>query len=224
MLSFAKASVLAVAVLLAFGWVSGCGSSDSPDGSVSRFAELFRGQTADYNVAGTPVDLAARSDLVIQGHIDGFNPGRVHGTSASDPGALSTVTMRVSVDSTLKGAVPRGADGQIFIEMWPSGNAESSVLEAAAPKDDPMLLYLTELPAKLGPFDEIVDVDAGRPAGQPLFGFTTPQGMLIEDDAANAVTALLEGAEYRGTSLSDFLPSRSDFPENETSVYAESSN
>jgi hypothetical protein len=107
--------------------------------------------------------------------------------------------------------------------MWPSGNAESSVLEAAAPKDDPMLLYLTELPAKLGPLDEIVDVDAGRPKGQPLFGFTTPQGMLIEDDAANTVTALLEGAEYRGTSLSDFLPSRSDFPENGTSVYAESS-
>lgn len=58
----------------------------------------------------------------------------------------------------------------------------------------------------------IIDETAGRPEGETLFQLTNPQGMVVGDESS--VTQILEFTNYPGSSLEEFYPDRTYYPDN----------
>lgn len=189
--------------------LAGCTpTSPQPEASVSGFADLFTGYGADYDPASTPMQLASMSDVVISGKITAITPGRYFGRSVDDPGGNRTIVLNIKVDAVLAGALPRNQREMVFVELPSPGNAEASVYDRHVPKDREVVLYLI---AAAGPSQTpIVDPDAGRPAGRPLYQPVNPQGFVMEDDGA--VVQVLEKTTFSGTDITSFVPEAERFP------------
>ena len=221
--SLAGGLTLAAALLTV---LAGCGSDAGTDpgagtgtaarpaqvgaGSVSSFAELFVGYDADYDHIGTPAALAARSKLVVQGRIARIDKGRTFGISATDPVAETRIVLVFTVDKVLNGGALAGkAGGTVYVELPAPGGAAAEVFDRSAPKTSDAVLYLS--PAATAADTAIVNPDAGRPAGQPLYQPVNPQGFVI--DAGTAVVQVLERHEFPGANLGDFVPAaKKQFP------------
>jgi hypothetical protein len=210
-------AALALVGLLLTAIAAGCGSdadtsSDEHNGaqvsvgSVDGFADLFADNRTDYDHVDTPSDLAARSTLVVQGRIVQIDKGRTFGTSATDPVASSSIVLVFAVTQVLNGDTPAG--GKVYVELLPPGQNKAEVFDRSAPKSSDAVLYLS--PAATAADTAIVDPDAGRPAGQPLYQPVNPQGFVIEADTA--AVQILAGVEFPGASLRDFVPTATSFP------------
>lgn len=211
-----------VGALILAGALAGCGSDAGTGsgedagtaarparvsaGSVDRFADLFADQYADYDHVGTPAALAAGSKLVVQGRIVRIDEGRTFGTSATDPVATSRIVLVFAVDRVLSGGAPAG--GTVYVELPAPGRVAAEVFDRSAPKTSDAVLYLA--PAATAADTAIVNPDAGRPAGQPLYQPVNPQGFVVE--AGTAVVQILAGVEFPGASLRDFVPAAKPFP------------
>jgi hypothetical protein len=213
------ATALVLAGLLLTG-LAGCGSDagTSSDGdtraqvsvgSVDGFADLFADHRADYDHIDTPAALADRSTLVVQGRIVRIDEGRNFGTSATDPVASSRIVLVFAVTQVLHGdALADTAGGKVYVELPAPGQVAAEVFDRSAPKASDAVLYLA--PAATAADTAIVDPDAGRPAGQPLYQPTNPQGLVIED--GTAVVQILAGVEFPDASLRNFHPTPHPFP------------
>jgi len=198
------------------GAAAGCGSdrtsdrtSDRDSGpSATAFASLFKGYGADYTHVDTPAELAAESALVIEGRIDKVERGRTIGTAVDAPGASPTVVVAVTVARTHLGTLPDRAQSKVYVELSAPRGMDISRYERAAPKQSTVLLYLA--PAPPATDFPVVDPDAGRPAGQPLYQPVSPQGFLIEGD--RKVMQILMFTEFDDASLGDFTPGSPHFP------------
>src|SRR5699024_1312868 len=146
--------------IIATAWISalalsGCSLGASTD--AEELADLLRGGwSADYEPAESHQDLASRSTLVVEGNLAGFIDGR---EVCRSPGIARTITVVVDVVSAFLGNEPE----TVYVELPSPGNARAS--EYVSPSEPfPVLLYL--IPADRS--EDIVDADAGRPAGEPL--------------------------------------------------------
>lgn len=205
-LRWATAITLAVFTAL----LAGCGSpSGAASGTaVHDFAVLFDGYFVDYEPERSPAALADRSLLVVQGRIAHIGTGRTFGASATDPATETSIVMAFDVRQVLRGSLPGGAGGTVFVELPAPMSRPAAEFDHAAPRDRDAVLYLKAAATR----DDtgLVDPDAGRPAGQPLYRPTNPQGFVI--DADGMVVQVLETTELRGAKLAHFLPDSTAFP------------
>jgi hypothetical protein len=198
---------LLLASLLLGGAVA-CGSDTDSGRSVEAFAALFKGYGADYTHVDTPAALADESKLVVEGRIAKIAKGRTIGVAVTHPGASPTVVMAVTVTWVHRGALPDGANGTVYVELSAPRDRDFGRYDRAAPKQSPVLLFLT--PAPPATDFPVVDPNAGRPAGQPLYRPASPQGFLIEAD--RKVLQILMFTQFEGASLADFRPDSPRFP------------
>jgi hypothetical protein len=192
---------------------TGCGSdagtaaqpaaADAP--SATGFAALFNSYRGDYDLLDSPAALANRSTVVVQGRIDRIDQGRTFGTSATDPVARFSVVLVLNVDRVLHGTL---AGDKVYVELPAPRAIKADLFDRFAPKTSATVLYL--LPAATKANTAIVNPDAGRPAGQPLYQPINPQGFYIESD--KSVVQIMERIEFPGTSLRDFVPTAERFP------------
>lgn len=189
--------------IIATAWISalalsGCSLGASTD--AEELADLLRGGwSADYEPAESPQDLASRSTLVVEGNLAGFIEGREVGRG---PGMARTITMVVDVDSAFLGNAPE----TVYVELPSPGNARAAEYDSPS-EPFPVLLYL--IPADRS--EDIVDADAGRPAGEPLYRPTTPQGFIAGTESG--VVQILEFEQFNGASLEEFYPQSPVYPE-----------
>jgi hypothetical protein len=196
------------------GAAAGCGSDRDNDAdrdtgpSAVAFANLFKGYGADYTHVETPAALADESALVVEGRIDKIEKGRTIGAAVDALGASPTVVVAVNVTRTHHGALPDRAGGKVYVELSAPRGMDIGRYERAAPKQSTVLFYLA--PAPPATDFPVVDPDAGRPAGQPLYQPASPQGFLIAGD--KKVLQILMYTEFNGASLGDFTPGSPRFP------------
>lgn len=190
--------------------VAGCGASDEPatGASAEQLAEAFGTGAADYEPAGGPDELARRSQLVIDGRIEGFNEGRIYGKAEDDPEASQTAVMVVSVERVLGGDLPTKSDGKVYVELL--GVEKPSDFSDVLPARNDAIIYLTALPEGGVVPGPVANERAGVPPDQPLYGFVTPQGFNLA--TSQGVSQPLDGTLYEGASLRDFEPDEKDFP------------
>lgn len=207
-------AMLAVALLIA-----GCGNSGESanvgnrHGGTDGFVALFGGSTADYEPARSPADLAASSDLVFSGSLEGFAKGRTY-VYPGNEGSVPTVVMQARADKLLKGDLPEGSDGSVYIEIF--GASDPAEWERRMPATAQAILYLAPLPTdatQAYPGSKIADDGASPPAGQPLFVATTPEGFFLEDRTSRSVIQPMDATAFPHTSLDQFQPDATEFPE-----------
>ncbi|WP_162907921.1 hypothetical protein [Allorhizocola rhizosphaerae] len=190
------------------GAAAGCGSDRDSGSTAADFASLFKGYGADYTHVDTPAALADESALVVEGRIGKIEKGRTIGAAVDEPGASPTVVVAVTVTRTHRGALPAQAEGKVYVELSAPRGLNIGRYERAAPKHSTVLFYLAPAPPAID--FPVVDPDAGRPAGQPLYQPVSPQGFLIEDN--RKVLQILMFTEFEGASLGDFTPDSPRFP------------
>ena len=206
---------LLILVAAAAAGLAGCGSdagtaarpASASAPSAAGFAALFNSYRGDYDQLDSPAALADRSTLVVQGRIDRIDQGRTFGTSATDPVARFSVVLVLNVDRVLHGTLA-GDNDKVYVELPAPRAIKADLFDRSAPKTSATVLYL--LPAATKANTAIVDPNAGRPAGQPLYQPINPQGFFIESD--EAVVQVMERIEFPGTSLRDFVPAAKRFP------------
>lgn len=198
---------LAIALAALAFLLTGCGSQPG-GGSVAEFTELFGGQAVDYDWERSPAALAGRSTLVVQGTIARIDKGRLFGTSADDPVIEPKNVMVLNVKRVLRGSLAADANNTVYVELPAPMSRPAADFDRVAPKTADVVLYL--VPAPAAGQTPLVDPDAGRPAGQPLYQPINPQGFAV--DNGGSVVLVLELAEFKGAKLAQFLPDSAQFP------------
>jgi hypothetical protein len=215
-----SAGLAALALLAGLTVLVGCGEPQRSEAqrsepasartdAVVEFAALFGSYSADFDHLSTPAELTARSALVVQGKIARFDRGRTFGTSSADPVARRTVVMVLSVDRVLHGTLPVASRGSVYVELPAPGGLPLDAFQRTAPRSSDAVLYLRTAATRAD--TALVDPDAGRPAGQPLYQPANPQGFVIE--AGGKVVQILEFTEFTGARLRDFVPAAPRFPQ-----------
>lgn len=160
----------------------------------------FGGITFDYDPFHSTEDLAAVSQVAIQGTVEGLREGR------TGIGTRSVVLI-LHADTIAKGELPPGNDGNVYLELPGSGSPDPSYYAKALPKGALVVAYL--VPASDGRPREGTDVrinhpEAGRPDGQALYLPAAPQGLALQVGEQDVVWPLI-GARAPGK-IADTLP------------------
>jgi hypothetical protein len=188
---------------------TGTQAASTSTGDPSEFAALFEGYDGSYDPVDSPAELAEASDFVVSGQISEVRTGPEE-ILQDDPRLTSKyIVLDIAVDSVLVGTAPAAFDNHVYLMLPAPGGVEASVFDAAAPKDQKVLLYAVLFEEK----DEDLPVenfDAGRPDGQPLVIPTNPQGFIIGADGG--VLTILEHDQLAGSDLTEFLPDSERFP------------
>lgn len=202
------------AVALSIGFSSlvltACGGNDQ---TADSFPLPYTDSSASFVPASGPSELAKFSDLVVTGQTGTPAKGRIWGSNTEDPTATPpTVIVPIKVSSVEKGTLPEKSGGTVYLEIFTSdGPSRSSLMDGLRSRSG--VFYLWKTPDPLRGDTEIIDEDAGRPLGQPMFQATSPEGMLIETgDGGQGVWSVGLATEFPQATLKSFLPSRSDFP------------
>lgn len=204
-----RAAISAVACLALASASFACGGESNTEVSGPR-PEL--GVNADYDPASSPADLAQESDLVIVGEAGDPHTGRMFGPAPNSPETLTTIVVPIKVNSVEAGTLPPGSDGTVYLEVLASsGQPTESINDGLEGRDG--IFYLTKFPDNVPASAELLDADAGRPAGQPLYRATTPQGLLVENNDQSGVWSVGDGSTYPDEGLDDFGVKETEFPE-----------
>lgn len=199
------------AMLLA---VSGCGESETTDNrdaaQSDNAADLARALAvqADYEPASGPSELAARSDLAVRGRIQAIVPGPSYGEEPE--GVTTSAVVQVQVSEVLEGDLPKNSDGMVYLDLFGAGPSIAETFPKQEDQEVLLYLFLQPPPEETTPGTPVTSPDAGRPAGQPLFGTTTPQGFLVQ--TPSAVVQPQEDQKFEGATLEDFEPAEREFP------------
>ena len=156
--------------------------------------------TSDYDSFRSPEALAAVSQVIIQGTVEGVRDGR------TGRGFNSGVLI-VHADSVAKGELPRGNDGNVYLELTGANRPDSLYFPKAFPKGAAVVAYM--VPASDGTSREGTDVridnpKAGRPDGQALYLPAAPQGLVLQVGEEDVVWPLV--GERAPGKIADTLP------------------
>lgn len=207
------------AVVSSCALLAGCASSSQEDGSgspatpstgatasrhVSSFVAALEGGSADYDQEDSPESMAEHSDAVIEGRIVGVDEGRSYGSAIGAFDTVTCVSATIDVTRTLTGKV----DTPVFVEL-DAGAVQLEEMRASLPTDATGIFYLTDWSSPSSS-TEILNPEAGRPPGQPMYVLASPQGGVLPD--GDSSVELMTGTEYPETSIEDFTPSQGEFP------------
>jgi hypothetical protein len=159
----------------------------------------FGGISSDYNPFHSPKELADASQVIVQGTVEGVRRGRT-GTG------LRSVVLIVHTDRVVKGELPQGHDGNIYLELNGGNSSDPMYFSKAFPKGAAAVAYM--VPAWDGTRSEGTDAtvdnpNAGRPDGQALF-MTFQQGLVIQVGDKDVVWPLI--GERAPGKIGDTLP------------------
>lgn len=181
-----------------------------------RFAATLTFTWVDFDPARGPNELAQRSDVVAIGRIVTFRQGRyIAGNYEDDDPSLRarTAVMQVAVERVVAGRLPDPADPNLYFEFSLNRRSTPAALAAAAPNGALILVYADAI-APDPVYEGLVhDEGAGKPAGQPLMRFTTPQGFLME--VGGRIFRVLQPSQPLQDPrirLSDLMPPNELFP------------
>lgn len=160
----------------------------------------FGGVTFDYDPFHSTEELAAVSQVVFQGTVEGIREGRA-GIGAD------SVVLILHADTVVKGELPPGNYGNVYLELPGSGSPDPSYYTKALPKGALVVAYL--VPAsdgtpRAGTDATIDNPEAGRPDGQSLYLPAAPQGFALQVGEQDVVWPLI-GARAPGE-IADTLP------------------
>lgn len=199
-------AALAAVAALAAGCAAGAASTAA---DVDDFVGLMGGAPAGYVAAKSPAELAAWSEVVVDGTIERFQDGRIWGETRES--AAYTVVMVVKVTNVYKGSLPRGSNGRVYVEFLSGGRVRADAYDKAAPRDANVLLYLIPDWKETPGNPPLLNPTAGRPKGQPLWDLTTPQGFFLATPSG-AVLQARDFASYPDASIGQFLPDNEQWP------------
>lgn len=159
----------------------------------------FGGVSSDYNPFHSPEEIAAASQVIVQGTVEGVRKGRT-GTG------LRSVVLIVHTDRVVKGELPRGNDGNVYVELRGANSPDPLYFKKALPKGAAVVAYM--VPAWDGTPSEGTDAtidnpNAGRPDGQALF-MTPKQGLVLQVGDEDVVWPLI--GERAPGKIVDTLP------------------
>lgn len=176
------------------------GDRTSPAAGVDEFAQIFAAAGGgSYEPEESPQALADKSELVVVGRVTDVIPGRTVVTS-------ETVSLVVQVKDEVTEA---DAPGVVYVELHTPGSLPAEEVKGHLPRDLEVTFFLNKAPtASEVP---VLDEDAGRPAGFPLYTPISPQAFWIAE--AGRVLQPLEGREFRDVDISQFLPPAEEYPE-----------
>ncbi len=156
--------------------------------------------TFDYDPFHSTEDLAAASQVIVQGTVEGVREGRT-GTG------LHSIVLILHTDSMVKGELPRGNDGNVYLELNGAGSSDPLYFSRAFPKGAAVVAYM--VPAwdgqpVTGTDATIENPKAGRPDGQALFLPAGPQGLILQAGDQDVVWPLI--GERAPGRIADTLP------------------
>jgi hypothetical protein len=161
--------------------------------------DAFGGISHDYNPFHSPEELAAASQVIVQGTVEGVRKGRT-GTG------LRSVVLIVHTDRVLKGELPQSNDGNVYVELRGANSPDPLYFSKAFPTGAAAIAYM--VPAWDGTPSEGTDAtidnpNAGRPDGQALF-MTPQQGLILQVGNHDVVWPLI--GERAAGKIGDALP------------------
>lgn len=204
-------------VLVVFGLVGVSGCSAEKEQPV-QLDEPYAGVSAKHVEAQGPAELAGESVVVVRGTTGTPHEGRIRGESRDDWGASVTVVVPVAIESVEAGNLAPAVKDTLYLEMEAPAEQEGydnreRFVDAMIGREG--IFFLSRAPEKASRYVEIVNPDAGRPAGQPLYQATSPEGILITEQDGEGVWSVETGTSFSRGSLEDFLPDRTEFPPSE---------
>ncbi|POH66061.1 MULTISPECIES: hypothetical protein [Cryobacterium] len=139
---------------------------------VSDTLKAFGSLTADYDPFNSPQELAAASQVIVEGTVVGLQKGRT--TMVFD-----SVVLVLLPNDVVTGELAAGNDGNVYVELNGAGSPDPLYYAKALPSGAKVVAYM--VPAGDGTLEEGNDVaidnpKAGRPEGQALFLANGPQG------------------------------------------------
>src|SRR3954464_15301640 len=109
-----------------------------------EFLQLHRGYQADYEPAATVAQLAEWSEVVALGRLREIREGQKVGLTVDDPGPTEHLVYVFEVTENVKGAL---AGDVAYVQTLKPGSEPAARYHAAAPRNDPAVLYLLPAPA-----------------------------------------------------------------------------
>ncbi|MET3923891.1 hypothetical protein [Arthrobacter sp. UYEF20] len=160
----------------------------------------FGGLTFDYDPFHSTEDLAAVSQVIAQGTVEGVREGRT-GTG------LHSVVLILHTGRVVKGELPRGNDGNVYLELFGARSSDPLYFTKAFPKGATVVAFM--VPAGDGAPREGIDATienpkAGRPDGQALYLPAGPQGLVLQVKEQDVVWPLI--GERAPGKIADTLP------------------
>lgn len=154
----------------------------APSTSSTDILSMYRGTSVDVNLVDDPDLLTANSELIIEGEITGFSKGREWQFGGPDNDSSYSTVMAVKVSKVFKGS--QNVSGEtIFVENFLAPDVTVNEL------NQKMVGYecgLFLLGAATSGYDGLVDAEAGRPAGQPLW-VSGAQTFVVQDKSKQQV-------------------------------------
>ena len=205
------ASVAILSTLVAAGCSAPSTVGREPSAAdAAGFSNLFlEGYHADYEPVATTSDLAKLSAAVVSGTATKVMPGRQFGRGLDDPALSKSIVLKIDNVRLLAGEMLSGSRSSIFLELPAPYNEGAQVFDSLLPRDAPVIVYLE--PALSAQQTDIVDENAGRPSGDPLWQLVSPQGFFMASDSGATVimlgAAVAESLEQLGPEDDTPIPS-----------------
>lgn len=196
--NLAAAALLALSAVFLAGCAPSGPSAAVPETSYREDDTLaaFNGLWYDYDPMHSPDELAKLSEVVISGNVEGVRVGRTTTYPKNDRiKGSTTIVLAVTNLEAVRGKLPTGNEGSIYIELANPGQKDPAEYGKAFPAGSSVVAYLVQ--AGDGRPREGVDVaiespEAGRPAGQSLFLPANPQGISLQVDEREVVWPLIQ--------------------------------
>lgn len=191
----AVALAVVVAVSLRTGDPAGVSTRTRSSGSnasdAATLLALLRVVHYDYEPTDSPKELASLSDLVVVGHFESVEEGRVLRASSGRP--QHQVVFAVSIDEVLGGRAASGSDKVVFVEV-PRAPYQTVAQFKDALTTDRVLLFLDD---RSDLTDDVAQNNAGRPAGAAIYA-PLPQGFWIEGGDVDESVYVEDLNDYSG--------------------------
>ena len=181
---------------------------DAPGPTTVDALAAFGGLESDYEPYASTDAMAKYATLIVLGTVERVQAGRTFYVPASPdlPGDDRIVLVLTDVHAQ-EGGAPVGPDEKIYVELAQPSSSDPAANEKAFPEGSTVVAYLVA--AGEGGIDANIDVAiknpaGGRPAGQPLFQPSGPQGLVLQTSDGDVVWPLT-GATAEGE-ITDALP------------------
>jgi hypothetical protein len=164
--------------------------------------------TVDGSPVRSPRELAAASDLVVEGMLVGVGPGPGIGPPSR---AITTAVWTIAVDEVLHGSLPDGVR-RVYVELLALGGPRSiEDARHALGSGARVLAYLVSTPIR-GTDLPAVEPDAGRPRGERLWTVTGLEGFVLADERGRVAQPLV-ASQVTEEPLEEHRPDRAAWPD-----------
>ncbi|WP_133163760.1 hypothetical protein [Cryobacterium zongtaii] len=178
--------------------LSGCSAQVPADGIASESrpsaiaAALLNASalsSADYDPVETTDELAEISEIVVKGRVADVQVGPVVGYLDDELSDIPTVMITIDNVEVEEGELPPESDGKVYVPLIAPGQPEE--FGKLIPIGSLVVFYGNQIAQVADKGATPINFfDAGRPAGQPMYGLANPQALVLDvssDDSGELV-------------------------------------